>query len=122
MGTNEILKRTGRVLTAERVFAPASVQDGITVIPAAHVRGGGGAGGGKVHDEEGEGGGFGVSASPAGAIVIDGHDVKWKVPFDLNRVIVGGQVVGIAYFVFRWLTERSKAHVALKIAKINAGQ
>jgi uncharacterized spore protein YtfJ len=122
MGTNEILDRTSSVLTAERVFAPASVQDGITVIPAAHVRGGGGAGGGKLQDEEGEGGGFGVSASPAGAIVIDGHDVKWKVPFDLNRVILGGQVVGISYFVFQWLTERSKARVALKIARISAGR
>jgi uncharacterized spore protein YtfJ len=122
MGTNEILDRTSRVLTAERVFAPASVQNGITVIPAAHVRGGGGAGGGKLQDEEGEGGGFGVSASPAGAIVIDGHNVKWKVPFDLNRVILGGQVVGIAFFFFHWLTERSKARVALKIALINVGQ
>ena len=120
MTTNEILDRTSNVLTAERVFGRAETYDGITVIPAATVRGGGGGGGGTgQNEEEGEGAGFGMYANPAGAIVIDGHDVRWKVPFDLNKVILGGQIVGISYFVFAWLTERSKARVALKIARLN---
>jgi len=119
--TNDILDRISAALKAERVFAPATTENGITVIPAARVRGGGGGGGGKGNnDEEGDGGGFGVHASPAGAIVVDGNEVSWKVPFDLNKVILGGQLVGISFFLFMWLTERSKARAAIKIAKISA--
>lgn len=121
MTTNEILDRMSAAVAAHGVFAPATEQDGVTVIPAARVRGGGGGGGGqKQGEEDGEGGGFGVYASPAGALVIDGRDIRWKVPFDLNRAIWGGQLVGIAFFFFLWLTERSKARVAIKVAKISA--
>jgi hypothetical protein len=123
MTTNDILARTASVLSADRVFAPAESRDGITVIPAASVRGGGGGGGdggGGEGEGEGEGGGFGVSATPAGALVIDGANVYWKLPFNLNQVILGGQVVGIAFFLFGWLRERSKARAAVKIARINA--
>jgi len=122
MTTNDILDRATSVLSADRVFAPAEISDGITVIPAASVRGGGGGGGGSSPDgDSGDGGGFGVSATPAGALVIDGGKVSWKVPFYLNRVILGGQIVGISYFFFNWLIERSKARASVRIAKINAG-
>jgi hypothetical protein len=47
MKTDEFLDRTSNVLSAGRVFGPAETVDGITIIPAAHVRGGGGGGGGK---------------------------------------------------------------------------
>ena len=61
----------------------------------------GGAGGGTGHDEkgqEGEGGGFGVSARPAGAYVItkDG-EVSWRPALDVNRVVAA---VGLAVIVF----------------------
>ena len=122
MTTNDILDRTTRVFSAERVFAPAETNDSITVIPAASVRGGGGGGGGSGNKgESGDGAGFGMSATPAGALVIDGQKVSWKVPFNLNRVILGGQIVGIAFFFFNWLIERSKARAAVKIARITAG-
>lgn len=124
MTTNEILDRTASVLGADRVFGPPQTSDGITVIPAASVRGGGGGGGGTRHGEEdtGDGGGFGVMAKPAGALTIQGDKVRWKVPFDLNKVIFGGQMVGVTYFVTAWLIERSKARAAIKIAKITAGK
>jgi hypothetical protein len=58
-------------ITVNRGFAEPYEKDGVTVIAAATVAGGAGGGGG--HDErgqEGEGGGFRVSARPAGAYVI----------------------------------------------------
>lgn len=119
MTTKEILDRASSVLGAERVFAAPHTENGLTVIPAAAVRGGGGGGAGTREGEEGDGGGFGVSARPAGALLIHGDKVRWKVPFDLNRVIMGGQLVGIAYFFFAWLGERSKARAMVKVAKLS---
>jgi hypothetical protein len=54
------------------------------------VRGGGGGGGG----EEG-GAGFGLSAKPAGAYVIRGTEVTWKPAIDVNRIVIGSQIVAI---------------------------
>ncbi len=109
MTTKEILDRTAKAMTARTVFDPAHTQDGVTVIPAASVRGGGGGGGGTRNEgEDGEGAGFGFTARPAGALIIRDGKVTWKAPFDLNKVIVGGQVVAVAYFVFAWLIERAK--------------
>ena len=119
MTTNEILDHSTRVFGPERVYGEPHVVDDITVIPAAIVRGGGGAGhGARPGGETGDGGGFGVAARPAGALVIDGDTVRWKVPFDLNKAILGGQLVGVAFFLFSWLTERSKARAAIKIARL----
>lgn len=44
----------------------------------------------------GQGGGFGVSARPVGVFVIKGEDVRWQPSLDLNRVILGGQIVALA--------------------------
>lgn len=120
MTTNEILDRTARALGGVTVFGEPQTSDGVTVIPAAVVRGGGGGGGGtqrvagtdadgETAVGEGEGGGFGLSARPAGALIIDGHEVRWKMPLDLTRIIIGGQLVVVAYFFFTWLTERARA-------------
>ena len=91
-GPLAFIERARDVLTVRRVYGEAIERDGVTIIPAANVRGGGGGGG----DAEGNGGGgFGVSASPAGAYVIkDGH-VRWEPALDLNRTILVGQIVGI---------------------------
>ena len=91
-GPLAIIERARDVLTVRRVFGDPVERDGITVIPAANVRGGGGGGG----DVQGNGGGgFGVSASPAGAYVIKNGTVRWEPALDLNRTIFMGQVVGI---------------------------
>ena len=91
-GPLAIIERARDVLTVRRVFGEPVERDGITVIPAANVRGGGGGGG----DVQGNGGGgFGVSASPAGAYVIKNGTVRWEPALDLNRTIFMGQVVGI---------------------------
>jgi hypothetical protein len=36
-----------------------------------------------------------VIARPAGAFVIRGDDVVWRPAVDVNRVIVGGQIVAV---------------------------
>jgi len=120
MTMRDILERTTSVLSSERVYSEPQIVNGVTIIPAAAVRGGGGGGESQEPGEVGQGAGYGMSAVPAGALVIDGDKVRWKVPFYLNRVILGGQLVGISFFVFSWLTARSKARAAVKIARINA--
>jgi uncharacterized spore protein YtfJ len=115
MDVEEILEKARSALGPDRVYGEPVERDGVTVIPAAKVAGGGGGGGDESDPGGGGGGGFGVSARPVGAFVIqrDGS-VRWKGVFDLNKVIIGGQVVGIAFFMFAWLTERSKARSAMK--------
>jgi uncharacterized spore protein YtfJ len=76
------------------VFGEPFERDGVTVIPVASITGGGG-GGGDNSAEGGSGGGFGMFAKPAGVYVIRGTDVSWQPAFDLNRVIVGGQLLGL---------------------------
>ena len=114
MDVEEILEKARSALGPDRVYGEPVECDGVTVIPAAKIAGGGG-GGGDESDSGGGGGGFGVSARPIGAFVIGpGGSVKWKGVFDLNKAIMGGQIVGIAFFMFAWLAERSKARSAMR--------
>lgn len=128
MEVTNILKATRSMFGAERVFGEPFEANGVTVIPAAKVSGGGGGGsdeaprgdvadGAQGEDGGGGGAGFGIHARPAGALVIEADGtVRWKVPFDLNKVILGGQLVAIAFFVTAWLTERSRAKAAQRSA------
>jgi uncharacterized spore protein YtfJ len=94
-------------LTVRRVYGDPYQEEGVTVIPAAHVAGGGGAGG----DVRGNGGGgFGLSARPVGAWVIKDGDVRWRPALDLNRAIFMGQLVAIVAL----LTIRSVAKTMAK--------
>ena len=79
-------------MTARTVFADPIERDGATIIPAAKVRGGGGGGG---DSEDNAGGGFGLSASPVGAYVIRDGKISWEPAIDVNRAILGGQIVAI---------------------------
>jgi uncharacterized spore protein YtfJ len=98
MKVSEIMSTARDSMTVKRVYGDPYEKDGLTVIPAAVVRGGGGGGGG--HDDkggEGEGGGFGVNARPAGAYVIKDGEVSWRPALDVNRIVA---VVGLAVLVF----------------------
>jgi uncharacterized spore protein YtfJ len=96
MDVQQMLAQTGEALTVRRVFGEPYERDGVTIIPAASVRGGGGGGSGQEGDRaSGTGGGFGVSARPAGAYVIRGGEVTWTPALDLSRVILGSQIVGL---------------------------
>lgn len=113
MDVDQVLSESRASVGADRVFGRPIERDGVTVIPAAKVAGGGGGGVDESDEGGGGGAGFGLSAKPAGALIVrpDGS-VSWKVPFDLNRVIVGMQVVAAAFFVTVFLTQRARAKAA----------
>jgi uncharacterized spore protein YtfJ len=100
-GPLAFLEQAREVMTVRRVFGDPIERDGVTVIPAAKVRGGGGGGSGVGPDGRGRGagGGFGVTASPAGVYVIREGRVTWRPALDLNRTIFMGQLVGIVFLL-----------------------
>ena len=105
MNLSELIPTVRDALTVRRVFGEPYERDGVTVIPAAVVRGGGGGGSGRqAGDQEGEGGGFGLLARPAGAYVVKNGAVTWQPAVDLNR-IVGVSVVG--WVAAAWLIARA---------------
>ena len=93
MDVQELLERAREGMDGRRVYGEPYEADGITVIPAASVRGGAGGGGGPA-DESG-GGGFGLVARPVGAWVIKDGEVSWKPAVDPNRIALGGQIVAL---------------------------
>ena len=109
METKEVLAQARDAMTVKRVFGEPYEQNGITVITAARISGGAGGGGGEAPRGEGQGsgGGFGLNARPVGAFVITGNDVTWKPAIDVNRAILGGQIVAvIALLTVRALLRR----------------
>jgi uncharacterized spore protein YtfJ len=103
---------------ADQVFGPPISHDGMIVLPAAEVRGGGGGGGGGGGPAEeatgaapsGAGGGFGLSARPLGVYVIREGGVSWHPALDVNKIILGGQLVVVAALLLArsWLKTRRK--------------
>ena len=83
-------------ITVRRVYGEPYQEDGITIIPAAHVIGGGGGGADTLGNG---GGGFGLSARPVGAWVIRDGDAVWRPAIDLNRTIFMGQLVAMVMFL-----------------------
>jgi uncharacterized spore protein YtfJ len=94
----EIIEKARDSLTVKRVFGDPYEKNGVTVIPAASVRGGAGGGSGEGPEGTGKGGGggFGLTARPAGAYVIRGDQVSWQPAVDVNRIILGAQIVALA--------------------------
>jgi len=73
MDAQDTIARTQDALNAKIAFGEPYEKNGITVIPAASVRGGagGGTGEGPEGTGRGTGSGFGFGARPAGAYVIE---------------------------------------------------
>lgn len=122
MNVEELMAQTRDAITVKRVFGDPYERNGVTIIPAASVRGGLGAGGG--HDAEnqteGSGGGIGLMAHPAGVFVVKDGDVSWRPALDVNRVILGGQVVAVvALLTFRSVLKR-RARARAAVAKWNS--
>jgi uncharacterized spore protein YtfJ len=94
-------------MTVSRVYGEPYERDGVTVIPAAAVRGGAGGGTGKKGEtgEEGEGGGFGVNAYPAGAFVIKDGSVTWQPAVDVNRIVT---IAVLGCITLTWLVARGR--------------
>ena len=108
MDINKTLADAQGALTARRVYGEPYERNGLTVIPAASVQGGGGGGGSDSDGGSDGGAGFGLSARPVGAYVIREGDVSWRPALDLNRVILGCQLLGLAAILLthRRLTRR----------------
>jgi hypothetical protein len=96
MEVQEILDEARKSVGAKGVYADPIVHNGLTVIPAASVAGGGGGGSGESPEGHGGGGGFGVKSRPTGAWVIENGAVRWKTAFDLNRIVLGAELVALA--------------------------
>jgi hypothetical protein len=62
-----------------------------------------------VQQGHGGGGGYGVHVKAVGVFVVDGSGTRWQPTLDLNRVILGGQVVGavvISALALAWAIRR----------------
>jgi hypothetical protein len=93
----ELISGARDAVSVKRVYGDPYEKNGLTVIPAATVRGGGGGGiGDNEGGESGGGGGFGLTARPTGAWIIEEGQVTWKPAIDVNRVVFGGQAIALA--------------------------
>jgi uncharacterized spore protein YtfJ len=103
---NELLRGAQDAIAVKRVYGEPVEREGVSVIPAAAVRGGGGGGG---DNENNGGGGFGVMARPVGAYVIgpDG-EVRWKPAIDVQRMVAGWQVVSAIAVLAVWSFARRR--------------
>jgi hypothetical protein len=91
MDPQQVLTGAQEAMAARRVFGDTVAVDGVTILPVAVISGGGGGGG---RGEEG-GAGFGLRARASGVFVIRDGDVHWRPAIDVNRVVLGGQIVAI---------------------------
>jgi uncharacterized spore protein YtfJ len=114
---DQLMTTARDAITVKRVFAEPYEKEGVTVITAASLAGGGGGGGG--HDDrgqEGEGGGFGLTARPAGAYVIKDGKVAWRPAVDVNRLLGTVGAVVVVYLLARAGIERARAKAAARRA------
>jgi uncharacterized spore protein YtfJ len=118
MGTRamDLLERMGKAqeaFTVRRVFGEPFEKDGVALIPAARVQGAVGGGGGEspAGEGSGSGSGFAINSKPSGVFTVKEGEVTWRPAIDMNRVILGGQLVGVvALLVLRSLVKmRQKA-------------
>ncbi|MEU6723943.1 spore germination protein GerW family protein [Nonomuraea wenchangensis] len=99
MDIMELVERSKDAATVRRVFGEPIHHGDVVVIPVARVVQGGGAGQGQGRKEKEEGGGsglgFGHGATPSGVYVVKNGEVKWHPAVDVNRIVLGSQVVAV---------------------------
>lgn len=111
MEIEELLKKAKDSLHAQIVYTEPIEKDGMTVIAAARLTGGGGGGTGRdQRGEQGEGGGLGLTARPAGAYVIKDGKLRWEPAVDVNRImaVVGAVTVAVMLVVARIVRIRAE--------------
>jgi uncharacterized spore protein YtfJ len=102
MDVPEAVTQIRDAITVKRVFGESYERDGVVLIPVARVGGGGGGGGGEGSEPSesngsaaksgsGFGLGFGLGATPVGAYVIEGGNVRWKPALDMTNIILRAQ-------------------------------
>src|SRR5207247_246861 len=101
MDATALLEKAHEVLNARQVIGEPYEGNGTMLLPVVSIRGGGGGGGGDAGNgaPSGAGGGIGLMARPVGAYVMRGDKVTWLPAVDVNRVILGAQVVAVVAFV-----------------------
>jgi uncharacterized spore protein YtfJ len=105
MNPAELIPGVRDALTVRRVFGDPYERDGVTVIPAAVVRGAAAGGSGRPEGrQQGERGGFGLAARPAGAYVVKNGTVSWQPAVDVDRIVALG-VLG--WVVVAWTLGRA---------------
>jgi uncharacterized spore protein YtfJ len=97
MEVHDVIAQARDALTVKRVFGEPYEKDGVTIIPAARVQGGAGGGGGEDPQGQGRGSGsgFGMTARPVEAFIIRGGELSWRPAVDVNRILLGAQVVAV---------------------------
>ncbi|MFF2624034.1 spore germination protein GerW family protein [Oerskovia jenensis] len=125
-----VTRAASDVFSVRKVFGEAYERDGALVIPVAKVWGGTGTGYGygvgaldrsavSSTDDAGEGtgagegagggGGYGVHVRPVGVYSVGPDGTRWHPALDLNRVILGGQVVAmVVALVGGWVLGRRR--------------
>jgi uncharacterized spore protein YtfJ len=109
MNVVKVLEQARDAMTVRQVYGDPIERNGTTVIPVASVQGAGGGGEDEsTEDKTAFGGGWGVRARPVGAYVMHGDEISWRPAVDLNRIIVGGQIVAVVALltVRTWLRRR----------------
>ncbi|SRR6266508_955814 len=116
MEIQDILGQARDTLTVKRVFGEPYEKNGVTVIPTARVQGGAGGGGGEdaAGQGKGSGGGFGLMARPMGVFVIRGDEVAWRPAVDINRIVLGAQVVAVVAMLTIRAIVKSRAKARAK--------
>ena len=115
MDLQQIWTNAQDAITVKRVYGDPYEKNGVTVIPAAAIRGGGGGGGGVGDNaQEGMGGGFGVAERPVGAMIIKGDEVRWEPAVDVNRIVLVGGVVAAMLLVLVGRIAKLRAEVRLR--------
>ncbi|MFI7602391.1 spore germination protein GerW family protein [Actinoplanes sp. NPDC049681] len=103
--------------TVGKVFGAPITQGQTIVLPVAKVGGGagGGSGTGPAPDGQpngGTGGGLGMSAKPLGVFVLSAGKVSWHPAIDVNRVVLGGQVVAVTALILARTLVKARADTA----------
>jgi len=83
-----------------RAFGEPVAQGGVVLLPVAKISGLAAGGGGtgpadQSGQPEGSGGGFGTSVKGLGVFILKDGKVSWRPAIDVNRIVLGGQLVAI---------------------------
>ena len=104
----EAVTRVRDAVSVRRVFGEPYEKNGLTIIPAARIWGGGGGGlqGADGGAPGGFGSGFGLMGRPSGAFVIRGDTVRWQPAVDPNVIVAVALFFGL--FVLRAVRRRRR--------------
>ena len=126
----DVVEKVNTSIGAKRVFGEPYEKAGVTIIPAARIMGGIGGGEGEakpgaigakggVTGAGGTAGGFGVAGGPAGAYVIRGDRVIWVPAIDVNRLMLGFQIVMVVFLLtIRTIVKTRAKSEALKARQV----